>query len=70
MGDSLRMNPRETATIQRQQREALATASSDAARFITKWIATSMANLQVVDLALPDDFPEDQEMGQYKDDMD
>ena len=70
MGDSFRMYLRDTATIHCQHREALAMASSDAARFITESIATSMANLRVVDLALPDDFPEDQEMGQYKDDMD
>ncbi len=44
--------------------------TDDAARFITESIATSTANLCVADLAVPDDFPEDQEMGQYKDDMD
>jgi hypothetical protein len=70
MGDSFRMYLRDTATIHRQHQEALATASSDASRFITESIALSMANLRVADSALPDDIPEDQEMGQYKDDMD
>ncbi len=70
MGDSFCMYLRDTATIHRQHQEALATASSDASRFITESIATSMANLRVADSALPDECLEDQDMGQYKDDMD
>ena len=70
MGDSFRMYLRDTATINRQHRQALATASEEASRFITETVLVSMANLRVADSALPNVVPVDTDMGAYIDEMD
>jgi hypothetical protein len=70
MGDSFRMYLRDTATINRQHRQALATASAEASRFITDLVLASMSNLRLADSALPNTVPVDPDMGAYEDEMD
>jgi hypothetical protein len=70
LGDSFRMYLRDTATINRQHREALSSATLETSEFIAESIAASMANLRVADSALPNEAPVDQDMGVYTDEMD
>ena len=60
----------DTATINHQHRQALATASAEASHFITDLVLASMANLCLADSALPNSVLADPNMGVYEDEMD